>query len=147
MDDNDPGELALALYQQRHDDGVVEAEDDVGLSDEVRAINKRLHTELDRVAAHRISPDAPAADFLVQSRNKHIAATRQLYTIAKGETPDDFVEPDSIAPAYAAPKAATGFAVVSAKRRRPAAAPVAADPAPAAPTTSTKPANWLWSGR
>jgi hypothetical protein len=72
-------------------------------------------------------------------------ATRQLYNVAKGETPEDFVEPDKAAPAYVTPKAATGFAVVNAKRRRvvPAPAPApAADPVPAPTRPAYKPTIW-----
>ena len=117
MEDNLPGELALEAYQQRYgDDSEVEVEVEVaGLSDEG-------HAAVDRITAQRIRTDAAEADFLARSRTSN-RGHANLYTFAKGETPDDFVEPNTLAPAYSAPKAASGFAVVSAKRRRPAAAP------------------------
>jgi len=148
---NDPLEMAIYAHQkeQGEDDYEVDIYDSRGpkncaelpVHKEVREITQRLDAEIESIAAHRISLDAPAIEMLVRSRYKKIMATRQLYNIAKGETPEDFVEPDKAAPAYVTPKAATGFAVVNAKRRRVIPAPAApADPVPAPP--AYKPAVW-----
>lgn len=145
MDDyddlNDPLELAAHTHEQRYGEDNLPDEEDIS-DPEVRAITQRLDAEIESIAAHRIRLDAPAIEMLVRSRYKKIMATRQLYNIAKGETPEDFVELDKAAPAYVTPKAATGFAVVNAKRRRviPAPAAPAADPVPAPP--AYKPAVW-----
>ena len=158
---NDPLDMAAFAYEQNG--GGDEASGGGGFGDlsafvrrtgrdpeslldkEVLAIYANLDAEVDKVAARRINPNAPAADFLLRSRNQQILATRQLYNVAKGETPEDFVEPDKAAPAYVTPKAASGFAVVNAKRRRvvPAPAPApAADPVPAPTRPAYKPTIW-----
>jgi hypothetical protein len=121
--------------------------------DQVRANKARLQAEIDKASSGRISPDAPGYDLLLKSRNKHVAATRKMYDVAVGEVPEDFIEPDKTQPAYTKPKPATGFAVVSKGRKRPAATPApATDPAPAAASAKLVPQLWqsaylLWDSK
>lgn len=145
-DKNDLGELALFKAYSKHHDADPELPPYVDPADdpEVRARNELLDAEIDKATARRIDTNAPGHELLVKARNKHVAALRKLHNIAVGETPEDFIEPDKTEPSYSKPKAATGFEVVSKRRKRPAAAPApsAPDPAPAAPV---KPAPWLWN--
>jgi hypothetical protein len=151
-DSNDLGELLYYKVFGDHkqkDDRELPFVDLLEDDPEVRASKARLDAEVEKIAARRISQDAPAYDMLVKSRNQQINAIRKLHNIAVGETPDDFVAPDENEPSYAKPKAATGFAVVSKGRKRPATAPArAADPVATTPATaSAKPASWLWGSK
>jgi hypothetical protein len=134
--------IELAAYAARgkfkNEDDPEIAQTDLEDDPEVRANKTRLEVEIDRASSVRIRLDAPGYDVLIKSRNAKLAATRKLHNIvAVGEEPEDFI----------APKPATGFAVVSKGRKRPATTPAPADPVSTPTSASAKPASWLWGSK
>ena len=122
-DDFDDPELFDELIEEVHVPSPSYAGMDIGTD----AVSAEIwhQQELDRIAAagsaeRRELPswaDASRA-ISIARQNRFIRATNKLMRVAIGETDGPgFVPPDPDEPAYAVPKAATGFAVTSLRRR------------------------------